>query len=618
MSDHIAERPQIAAAELVKRLIAEDEETKDILELSQTTITGDFRLRHLTIKKAIDIQECDFEGDVDLLYCEFLQTVNFSNCIFHGQFNTGNKMAAHTLYRKDLIGDGATFKAGGNFRGIRCDGSAVFRGTKFINDAQEIDFQDAFFGRYLICDEATFNGGANFSNISCGKGGSFSNSRFVSESHIIEFSGSCWGPSLDCQKATFNGGATFNSSKCDIAGLFINTRFNHADKEIDFRFASFGIALVCTSAVFKGGATFNSLKCNSHADFTEARFENKDKEIDFSFSYYGVALQCVNTVFEGGAILNTINCLGKGDFEGVHFNNKDKIINFKFSYFANNLRLPGALLNSRVDLDYSQIGASFNLGNIAINNKFSLKYVSMKRLVLGDSYPLKGQCLDLRECTFGSFEEIKKHWRQFVASQAEEAFSRDPYLQLEKHFQSIGDDIEAKRVYFAGRCAISEYAKRKNTNVMWSFRRKAGDFLLKWLTGYGVKTHRLSLPIFCFIFLGVLVFWNDDALKVVEQNGNKTTIVTPREPRTGQEPVSEQPTTSRLAVLELPQTFSQRFLNRLIYSVDLFVPVIKLEFADKVVPASPWREKYATFHRIAGWFFIPLLVASWSGIVRRQ
>jgi hypothetical protein len=33
-------------------------------------------------------------------------------------------------------------------------------------------------------------------------------------------------------------------------------------------------------------------------------------------------------------------------------------------------------------------------------------------------------------------------------------FSRDPYLQLEKYYNSIGNDIQARRVYYQGRCAL--------------------------------------------------------------------------------------------------------------------------------------------------------------------
>jgi hypothetical protein len=622
MSNHMARVLTTSATDFIKELMKEtyteneDCGKKYVYKLSNAKITGDISLRYLVVKKAIEICDCDFEGEVDLRNCEFLHGVNFSNCTFHKKFNTGDKTNSNTIY-KELICERAIFEAGASFMGIRCAGSAVFRAAQFTNQAEEINFESASFGKYLVCDNTVFKGGANFQKLSCGSGGSFCNSKFVSVTHTIDFTGADWGKSLECEETIFNGGAIFNSIKCGLAGHFRNAQFNHQEKVIDFRFAFFETALVCTNAIFKGGATFNGSKYNSHADFTNAKFENKKQEIDFSFSYYRLALQCVGTIFEGGAIFNTIKCDGKADFERVHFRNKDRTIDFKFSYFAGNLRFPMAVLSANISLDYSQIGASFNLKNTLINNKLSLNHVSIKRLSLDEVCPFRRESLDLRECVFGSFEADKKHWKQFVAAQMEGVFSRDPYLQLEKYYQSIGNDVEAKEVYFEGRCAIRKYEKGNNT-INWSRRRRAGDFLLKLLTGYGVKTHRLLYPILFFIFLGVLIFWDNDAIKAKEDNANRIKAAT-LEMRSDQGTNSEQGTSApQSANLKSPQNDWDKIFNRIFYSVDLFVPVIKLDLTDKWVPASPGREKYAVIHRIAGWFLIPLLVASWSGIVRRQ
>lgn len=51
---------------------------------------------------------------------------------------------------------------------------------------------------------------------------------------------------------------------------------------------------------------------------------------------------------------------------------------------------------------------------------------------------------------------------------------------------------------------------------------------------------------------------------------------------------------------------------------DLFLPLVNLHLDENWQPNGLGREIYAMFHSMVGWILVPLLLASLSGIVRRD
>jgi uncharacterized protein YjbI with pentapeptide repeats len=125
--------------------------------LRDARIVGALDLRHLVVNRPIDIQGCEF-ADVDARYCEFRQTVNLSDCLFRGDFNSGDETQSRALYAKDLICKGVTFQGIASFNGCRVEGSAYFSKANFEGTEKPVDFTTAYIGNTLECDGAVFSG----------------------------------------------------------------------------------------------------------------------------------------------------------------------------------------------------------------------------------------------------------------------------------------------------------------------------------------------------------------------------------------------------------------------------------------------------------------------------
>jgi hypothetical protein len=164
-------RKEIKAQDLLNELTNEapkENRGEPLIPLSNARIVGEFDLKHHTIEKPVVIRNCEFEENVDLRYCEFEQVVDFTGCTFHKEFNSGDEIESHTLYKKDLICNGTGFKGTGKFSGVRVEGSAHFSDADFLNRELSADFRLAYFEKALYFDNALFFGQASFASLKCG------------------------------------------------------------------------------------------------------------------------------------------------------------------------------------------------------------------------------------------------------------------------------------------------------------------------------------------------------------------------------------------------------------------------------------------------------------------
>jgi hypothetical protein len=148
-------------------------------------------------------------------------------------------------------------------------------------------------------------------------------------------------------------------------------------------------------------------------------------------------------------------------------------------------------------------------------------------------------------------------------------------------------------MYYEGRRVRRENAKFAGGSVIWPLPTRWSDWWLKWLTGYGVYTWRLLLPISFFIILGTVVFWPEDALLPVT------------------------PATTNTYEGQNLDVLVRHFFDRFAFSTARFLPIIDLYIADKWEPNGLWREAYVFLHSLVGWILVPLLITSLAGIVKR-
>lgn len=526
---------------------------------------------------------------------------------------------------RDLNCDRATFKGRANFNALQCNGAGLFRGARF-EGAGETNFDHAYFGhvfdcsscehqetnvvgpanfRYLKCSlihavGTVFKGEVSFNTLQCTGTGFFDDAKFEGEGSV-NFGHASFGMNLVCRRVEFQGPAEFDSLSCGLSGMFHECTFQ---KDADFDHAHFGTNMSCDSVTFCGPATFRSLECADSGLFRNAQFEDDAK---FGGAVFGGNLECngKQTVFKKSANFNRVRCERSGRFDEVCFLSTDKTTDLVHTHFGVNLNLEGAHFAGPVDLWMAHVGQTLRLTGARFERTTALRGATIGQIEIRDSVlPFTRGNLRMRGCTFASFIGDESVATQVVEAQDIAAFSRDPYLQLERYYSNIGDDIQATQIYRKGRLAHLKNAWVANTSTHWSKKTIVKDWFLKVSTYYGTQTWRLLVPLVLLFVLGTWLFWPDDSLRPI--------------PSASAEPPAKIVTSSTSADKnENADNLEPKAVYRPGYSLDLLLPVVNLHFENQWEPRNPWLRAYAAFQIVMGWILIPLLLASLAGFIRR-
>ena len=145
------------------------------------------------------------------------------------------------------------------------------------------------------------------------------------------------------------------------------------------------------------------------------------------------------------------------------------------------------------------------------------------------------------------------------------------YSTLEAILRKHGHEDWADEVYIAG--------KRKERQ--WSaWYGKSWDMFLDVFIGYGRHVGRLLIWSLVFISLGTLLFWSESKM-----------------------------------IRKEPDKFAPDY-NPFLYSLDLFLPIIGLGYAEIWTPNSVRKRVYKVVHMIIGNLFIPIGLAALTGIIK--
>jgi hypothetical protein len=165
-------------------------------------------------------------------------------------------------------------------------------------------------------------------------------------------------------------------------------------------------------------------------------------------------------------------------------------------------------------------------------------------------------------------------------------------------------------MHFKGRSELRKNAWRRGRRTAeWPLRTKLADVSLWWLTGYGVRTYYLLWPIFFFLLVGILVLWPSEAL--VPPPG------THGQANEGQANVTYL-TSTVSGQAQSQDGLAQHLFDRASYSLALFLPLVNLHIDEDWQPNGLGRQIYAVVHSMVGWLLVPLLLASLTGILRRE
>jgi hypothetical protein len=214
-----------------------------------------------------------------------------------------------------------------------------------------------------------------------------------------------------------------------------------------------------------------------------------------------------------------------------------------------------------------------------------------------DLFPFQPAMLNLTDISFerfhgGPHRELARDLAvRLSEGQDPTKFSRDPYLQLEKYYSDIGDEDDALDIHYKGHCALRKNAKAykrssEEGRVNWSRMKIWGpDLIWKWTTGYGQQMKRLLYIFVVFVVAGTLFFWSNNTLTVP----------------------------SRVETSAESQQMQPKWVDRMVYSLDLLIPVLDLRGGDIRIPNDT---RYEVLHIFIGWLLVALLIAWITAIAK--
>ena len=612
---------------------------------------------------------------VDFAMASFGHHLECTDAVFEGDvsFNSikcgGNAQIDNAFFKKGADFTAASF--GWNFEcanaefvgpaifnSLRCDGNGHFDRTRFRGEA---DFTAASFGRNLECSKTRFEGPAYLNSLTCGGVGFIDSAVFGDEADLKY---SSWKAPLVCEDTRFQGQVDCSAMSCARDANFINTRFE-SGQSVVFCDASFGGDLRCERALFNGTVKFKGLRCEGAGDFQNTTFVGP--RVDYQSAHFGSDLDLRGTYFAGRVRLARVSIrnrlrLGASCFRGEvelydseigilelidanypisrdplrsrimdEFRTRDKRGKEQKVFaevVANDWELRCRLRRERLKEAAKRLGgvtervlreltcslrelrcrlrkerlkeAAKKLEGVTERLDARIPHIELKRQLLREElFPFRPDTLTLTDIRFERFHggpNRELAWElalRFCEGQDPEKFSRDPYMQLEKYYNSIGEDDDALDIHYRGHCALRENAKASRSKsrdgrVNWPWPKIwTTDLVWKWLTGYGQKMHRLLVTFLVFVTAGTIAFWSQQTLVL---------------PPAGKITAGDQ------------QGWPV-FLDRIVYSVDLLIPVLDLRAGDtRIVDSALWF--YEVVHIFAGWLLVALLIAWITAIAK--
>ncbi|HEY7032554.1 MAG TPA: pentapeptide repeat-containing protein [Thermomicrobiales bacterium] len=607
----------------------ESEKTTQPLKIERKSISGTLDLQHFCVKRPIEITGCHFYGDVDVRYCEFEQAVDFTDCEFDGRFNSGDLTRSRTVYKKDLICNRAIFHGPVGFNGADIAGSAYFNN-------------------------------ATFDRLKCGVPSD--------QAEMADFTGARCGWNFECSGATFGGSVSFNGLRCRT-GHFCGAQFEHDESVANFRAAAFEVSLHCEPidgkedakpqpTTFKGGLDFRGVRSQGRTLFRGAVFERRDREacvcadraVSFDYASFGWLLDFTDAIFWNGVSFRRVECEGEARFDTAFFGGgfedrapvaqKDggAAVDFRNATFNGDLRFENATFFGTVDFGQATIKQKLHLERASFYDKVGLYDAGIGTVVLWsrgakkpeeakdpktwatDQLPFKkpgvhgGHGLDLTGCRFDRFhgsQDAEVEWcfaREFAGAQDPKRFSRDPYLRLEQYYRGEGDEQRADAIHYLGHKALWSNARSELLDGLgdthWSPQQWARQILFGWPSGWGTRLWLLVL--FCAVVIGVgyHVYSGDGALAPAKVGATAAIVTTAADTGT--------------SIGGVGSASSDRLPNRrdlVLYSTDVFLPVVGLGYDDDWVTANESSKVCYAAEEFLGWFFIPLVVGSLTGLV---
>jgi hypothetical protein len=262
-------------------------------------------------------------------------------------------------------------------------------------------------------------------------------------------------------------------------------------------------------------------------------------------------------------------------------------VTFQYAHFTENWQCEGSAFTNATALanfENVQVGATTSFADGTFAGYVSFKDARFANLGFAKvNWPvthLDHPWLWLNGMTYqrisaGSEKESWNNLYDLVQRTARRsAYSADIYASLEDYYRRLGYPGQANMFFRAQK-------QREREEVLTGFPR-AWSYFLDWFVGYGRSPQRAIFWSVAIVGIGCLVF----------------------------RPKHMEPQNSE---------HSARKYSAFWYSVDVYVPIIKLHDAEiwkpkeEYVLGHVWRR----IHTVLGWALIPIAIAAWTGMLAR-
>jgi hypothetical protein len=413
----------------------------------------------------------------------------------------------------------------------------------------------------------------------------------------VEFGGATIGQGLVLIESHLAGSRVFwalDAEKADIEGdvTFIGTTI---DGQVDFSFAKIKGLITCSDARFFNANSETYALTAPHAEIGGITFDGKCK-ITGGMLLYGAIING-DMILNGGQFVNTDTnkdalSVESAEIKGSLFLEKQIQVDGTFN-------LAGANIEHLLAVDVTN-----SMGNVLMDLR------STKVGVLLDdsnSWPAANHLL-LNNFAYDQIDD-PLDWKsriKWLQLQPNKDYLPQPYVQLAEYFRKTGHDVEAAQVMIAKNDNYAGHLPWYSLSHLWYS-------VIGKLVGYGYKTGRAFGLSLVFIIVGTLVF----------RFGHRRDLILPSDDKV-----------YSFHGDELKVKKSHPVFNPFIYSLEMFVPLVKLGMdeywrpnAERGRPLYRTRKRtllttdgllrcYLWIHILAGWVLTTLWVGGLTGLVK--
>jgi hypothetical protein len=572
-------RPRIAAQELTK-LLKDGRAVGE--QFSNHIIEGDVDLNSIAyghklvihnsvFRGRFDASEARFDCAIDLSGCTFEQGVDCEGACIDGQLcldraviqAPGKEPAANLKQiqvERNCLAQLVRVEGPFLLEGAKVAVSADFEGAQITGD---LNLQNADIGADLFCG--------------------------VRDGQRTDIGGRVWlSGAKVAGKVDFDGaqvGGEVNLSEAEVAGEIAFCGAQIAGT-LNLRNADIGADLLCGDLAGQpteigGNVIFRGAQVGVWLYGTRVA-----GQVDFSEAMVG-----------GQAVLSGAKVAGQVDFSGARIAGD---LNLRNADLAAELFCgvqggrPTEIGKDAIFLG-ARIGAAHLDGRCCPAGVLDLSLAEFTRLEITEALPrqiategLRFQQLSLPRNDYGGFLKASK------------PFQKSTYQFTENWLRNRGDEGDANKVYL-------EMRRRERREGLRGFAR-LWDWFLEKTVGYGLRTYRLGLFWLLPVFVLTVVLFssprsvNHSVVVTATEAGNAQTVIDPS---------------------RFPDSWTP--LDAFWVAVRINVPLVNLGVKTDWSPSSeriPWLgisyETYAGLVALTSWITVPLFLAAFSGVLKRE